>query len=169
MSKRYLILVFGVIPFLMQSCFEPSKTFESKPIQNDSSETHNKDSVAETKTTQHILQNEYNKRFPEPEKSSSADKERVIQEMLSIIPEVNSLMRENDSLSKGETKLSFRTLEKPNVENSKFYILLEKVSKTEKIPLIHFYVNPSNLKIEIYDPTEDIIMDLSTWQKNGGN
>ena len=54
-------------------------------------------------------------------------------------------------------------------ENPKFYILLEKISKTEKIPLIHFYVNPSNLKIEIYDPTEDIIMDLNTWQKNGGN
>lgn len=169
MSKRYIIILLGLSSLFFQACFEPSKTFESKPIKNDSIQSSNKDSIAETKTTQHILQNEYNKRIPQPEKSSITDKERVIQEMLSIIPEVNALIQENDSLSKGKTKLIFRTVDKPSVENQKFYIILEKVSKTEKTALIHFYVNPKNLKIEIYDPTEDIIKDLNTWQKYGGN
>ncbi|MEY3417339.1 MAG: hypothetical protein RL060_1451, partial [Bacteroidota bacterium] len=38
---------------------------------------------------------------------------------------------------------------------------------TEQHTKFQFYVNPVNFSIKIYDPTEDIMMDLDYWQANG--
>jgi len=148
------------------ACSQPKETFETKPEENDSLSTVIKDTV---ETTQNNLQNQYHKIFPEPQKAKMDDKERVIQEMLSIIPEMTQLKNEIDSLSDGKNKLIFTTIEKPTAENPLFYIKAEEQTPKETITKFQFYVNSQNLQIKIYDPTEDLLIDLSTWQKNGGN
>ena len=158
---KYLLIIVTLI--FTTSCFEPSKTQETKVPNIERSTKVNPNIPSTTET----LKSTYKERIS-PENTASVDvKEKVVIEMLTIIPEVAKYIKRVDSTSQGKNKVVFTTVDRPSADNPDYYIKIEEVAPNEKSTKFQFYVNPSNFGIKVYDPTEDIMMDLDYWQANG--
>lgn len=159
---KYLPILFALV--FMTSCFEPTKTQETSVPKI---EHTTKPKVDTALSTTESLKHTYKERIS-PQNTASVDvKEKVVIEMLSIIPEIAKYSKQVDSLSKGKTKVVFTTVDRPTVENPDYYIKVEEKTGNELNTKYQFYVNPTNFAIKVYDPTEDIMMDLDYWQANG--
>lgn len=159
---KYLLILFTLIG--LTSCFEPSKTQETHVPKKSRNINHKKDTVTSTIES---LKSTYKERLSPENKSSIDVKEKVVIEMLSIIPEIAGYSKRIDSISKGKTKLIYNTVERPSAESPYYYIKIDEKSPTDQTTKFQFYVNPVNFSIKVYDPTEDIMMDLDYWQANG--
>ena len=162
MQMKYLLIAFTMLA--MASCVEPSKTQETNIPKTESS---TKPRLDTTLSTTESLKLTYKERISPANTSNSNAVDSVLIEMISIIPEIKAYSHKIDSTSKGKSKLVYKTVEAPSADSPYYYIKVDEKTTTEQHTKFQFYVNPVNFSIKIYDPTEDIMMDLDYWQANG--
>lgn len=165
MQMKNIVIVFLLLG--LYSCVEPTQTQETKMPNIELSTKTKEDTVMSTTES---LKLTYKERIAPSNKENLNAVDSVLIEMLTKIPEINNYSKRLDSISKGKSRLVYKTVEAPSADSPYYFIKVIEKSPSDQKVKFQFYVNPTDFAIKIYDPTEDILMDLDFWQKtNHGN
>ncbi len=98
-------------------------------------------------------------------KESKAQLEKKILTKVLELPEVRERAKEIDSLSHHTRKLKVMIAGEPTEEEPYYYVKAVEDNGGNFVTHLHFYVDPKNMEIKVYDVVEDLTFTLEEWRK----